>query len=395
MVVGSVPSRFLFMHNSLSRARCFPRAFPLPGSLLFAAFASRAAAAVVTGNLYVGNENAYVYPAVDYPGPRTAGIATPTDVTGAVFVSHYEYPSLLPAELTITSQLTSAVGNIGYGYTGAGIATVRGAGASWTTSQQLYVGHSGSGTLLIEQGGQVASHGAAVGLTFYSSGRAVIADVGSRWTNTGDLRVGAVAYYKGKAEVLVGRGAELDTDSLTIAGKGYVEVGGGGRLSADTVEVGANGRLGLRGETLGDGSRLDAEFFGTVALAGGVLEANGFQGEIGALDLRAASTLAFAGGVSELAFADSSDFDWSGNSLSVAGYALEGTTLRFGVDASGLTPEQLGLFDFGIYGQGAQIDSNGYVTPELFVIAPVPEPASFSVLAGFGALAMAAARRRR
>ena len=69
---------------------------------------------------------------------------------------------------------------------------VTGSGSTWTNSGVLYVGYLGSSnSLVISDGGTVASGPCAIGLTSYSSNNSVlVTGAGSLWTNSGDLFIG-------------------------------------------------------------------------------------------------------------------------------------------------------------------------------------------------------------
>ncbi len=455
-------------------------------ALLLALSVTGASGAVINGNLYVGNENDYVFPQNDVNGPQAVNITEPTQITGDVYVSHDESWITLPGVLTVTSGLTSDRGYIGFGIHGRGVAVVRGSNASWTTARELYVGHSAPGVLLVDKGAQVSSRGAFLGRTFYGSGQAVIADPGSRWVNQGLFQVGGqsrdvstLSLYNGAelrtdqlafmassgaylggtvntgattvesggsglvASVSVGGSGVLNTPTLEVGAgtfivdgfaaklnstsaslgtnrsgaakvgvysggvwtnTGSIQVGGAGdadltvhnrgNVNADTLDIRPKGRLVLVGETFFSGRREDASLSATLVLNGGVLEAKGFHGTIGALDMRVSSTLEFSGVDVDLAFADSSAFDWGANLLDVVGYSLsDGSSLRFGVNAAGLTAGQLSLFNFGAQGLGATIDAAGFVTP--LSATAVPEPATAATLAALGALGIAGWWRRR
>lgn len=87
---------------------------------------------------------------------------------------------------TVTTGGTAFIGeNAG----GVGIATVDGAGSSWTAGE-LRVGDSGNGTLTISNGGAVTSDDSAIGYYAGSTGVVTVTGAGSTWTNGNDLAVG-------------------------------------------------------------------------------------------------------------------------------------------------------------------------------------------------------------
>jgi T5SS/PEP-CTERM-associated repeat protein len=77
----------------------------------------------------------------------------------------------------------NSTGYIGGDINSLGTATVDGPGSKWTSSRELYVGASGTGTLRIVGGGTVANSIGYIGHYTGSSGTAIVDGVGSTWTN--------------------------------------------------------------------------------------------------------------------------------------------------------------------------------------------------------------------
>jgi outer membrane autotransporter protein len=113
------------------------------------------------------------------------------------------------------------------GHTGTGIVTVDGAGSTWTNSNNIYVGHYGTGTLNITNGGLVSSAGGYLGDVVGSTGNAAVNGPGSSWAVNGSLSVG-------------NNGA----GTLTIANRGVVSVGGVAVLAS---QAGSTGTLNIGG----------------------------------------------------------------------------------------------------------------------------------------------------
>ena len=67
---------------------------------------------------------------------------------------------------------------------------ITGAGSKWTNAGYIYVGHSGSGTLRVEDGAEVSSAYGSLGNKLGSTGTAIISGAGSKWTNGAALYVG-------------------------------------------------------------------------------------------------------------------------------------------------------------------------------------------------------------
>ncbi len=80
------------------------------------------------------------------------------------------------------------------GASGSGTVTVDGAGSTWTNSEELYVGNTGSGMLKITGGGAVSSTYGYIGTNGDSTGTVTVDGVGSTWTNNGCLYVGYANY---------------------------------------------------------------------------------------------------------------------------------------------------------------------------------------------------------
>ena len=93
--------------------------------------------------------------------------------------------------------------------------------------------------------------------------------------------------------------------------------------------------------------------------AGTVRFGEGCGGTFGVLALAGNSALDCAGGT--MAFADSSDIEWTtGATLDITG-ELKAKTLRFGTDDSGLTAAQLAQITFHGRRNRASLDAEGYL----------------------------------
>jgi T5SS/PEP-CTERM-associated repeat protein len=151
-------------------------------------------------------------------------------------------------------RVSSSSGCLGYS-SGSGTATVTGSGSKWTNSYDLTVGHGGVGTLRIEAGGQVSSSWGCLGDWSGSQGTATVTGTGSKWTNSGYLYVG----YEG-------------TGTLSIEAGGQVSVGG-------TLTVGARGTVALAGGTL-DALKMKDASGGSTAFSAGMLRFGTYQGSL-------------------------------------------------------------------------------------------------------------------
>src|SRR5690606_30819597 len=70
-----------------------------------------------------------------------------------------------------------------------GSVTVTGAGSEWHNTGRLYVGRTGTGTLIIADGGKVSSNGGSVS-SGSSNGVVTVTGAGSVWENLNGLGIG-------------------------------------------------------------------------------------------------------------------------------------------------------------------------------------------------------------
>lgn len=205
------------------------------------------------GNLYVGNENSYEFEVPDIDGIEPVTILESLALPGAVYVSNHNYRD--PARLSVRAPLTSAIGYVGYSPDGEGYASVRGSAGSWTTTGELYVGHTGIGTFRVEGGGEVNSAGAFIGFGFYAPGQATVTGVGSRWTNVGAFVIGESS---GKLYV---------DDHASLVSTGPLHVGGGGSYYSDRSAIHVRGGAQMMtGDAFLAGGRTDAYVQGADSL---------------------------------------------------------------------------------------------------------------------------------
>lgn len=97
-----------------------------------------------------------------------------------------------PGSLTVNgdSDLFSRHSSIGSHSTGAGVATVNGAGSTWTSTYTLVVGSSGDGTLEIANAGAVSNTEGYIGKNSSSTGTVTVSGGDSTWTNSDTLFIG-------------------------------------------------------------------------------------------------------------------------------------------------------------------------------------------------------------
>ena len=121
-----------------------------------------------------------------------------------------------------------------------GTATVDGAGSSWTSdiySYNMSVGHSGTGTLDVTNGGTVSHRSGSIGYGAGGSGTVTVDGVGSSWTNTTGLGVGGY----GTGVMAVTNGGTLTTGGGTLGryagGHGTMTVDGAGSNWTDGEQI--------------------------------------------------------------------------------------------------------------------------------------------------------------
>lgn len=133
-------------------------------------------------------------------------------------------------------------GSIGKFAGSEGSVLVNGAGSLWENNANLIVGESGTGSLILEGGGKVASAfraagpsadyadvpNATLGLRAGSNGTALVKGTGSRWQNGSALTIGAA----GTGKLTVGSGGTVD-----VGGSGVVTLG---QTGSGTLIFGGN-----------------------------------------------------------------------------------------------------------------------------------------------------------
>ena len=117
-----------------------------------------------------------------------------------------------------------------------GSITVNGAGSTWTNANQLWIGGSGSGTLIIQHGGRLrctssAGSGNAIGTFPGASGAVTITGPGSTWTCSNELIVGS----GGDGTLTIANGGSF----INNVGFGRVGIGTSGRGSATVTGPGS------------------------------------------------------------------------------------------------------------------------------------------------------------
>lgn len=169
--------------------------------------------------------------------------------------------------------VTASNVNLGTSSTGTGIINVSDTN-SLLTSGALSVGQSGTGIVTITNGGDIASTTGVVGANSGSSGTVTINGTGSTWTASGGIIVGS----NGTGTVNIANGGQLATSTVSIGSNagssGTVNVDGTTANSWNTLTVGDAGTGNLlvtNGATLTTATTLvgaSATGSGTVTVSG-------------------------------------------------------------------------------------------------------------------------------
>jgi outer membrane autotransporter protein len=125
-----------------------------------------------------------------------AGASGTATVTGPG--SHWDSGSLQIGRLGGTGSLTienggqviSGFSSVGLSAGSFGTARVSGANSLWHSGMGLYVGDSGTGSLIVENGGRVSSGFVHMGFSAGSSGTVTVSGANSQWISYDDLNIG-------------------------------------------------------------------------------------------------------------------------------------------------------------------------------------------------------------
>ena len=175
------------------------------------------------------------------------------------------------------SQLTNENGFVGRIATGTGTATVNGEFSTWTNNSDLTIGRSGNGTLNVENGGTVNSFNGYVGEADNSIGTVNINGENSNLSVTESLIVGSNGHGtltvqdKGQLNSYLGAVGDSDTGlgTVTIAGMDSAW------NNTDDIYLGVSGTGTLNVESGGNVSVGDNAVLGYFADANGTLNVSG------------------------------------------------------------------------------------------------------------------------
>ncbi len=175
----------------------------------------------ISGGGYVGSTDDSIY--VGYNAGSTGTIT----VTGSgstlasgrnVYIGQSGTGTLVISDGGIVSD---AYGEIGTVANSIGTVTVVGTGSRWTNSDILYVGRSGSGTMLVSSGGTVSSGTSYIGAWSNSTGDVTVTGLGSTLESGQNISVG-----------------NAGDGTLTVSDSGTVSTSGVLTIAADTVSTG-------------------------------------------------------------------------------------------------------------------------------------------------------------
>ena len=224
---------------------------------------------------------------------------------------------------------TSLFGVMGDLATGFGSTTVTGVGSSWATSANFFVGNSGTGALLVENGGLVENTGIGYIGTFATGlGSVTVRGANAAWTNTNAVVVG----FSGGANLAIESGGLVTNTVGVIAfantSNGVAVVTGANSLwlNSGALAVGLSGQGLLRISNGGTVVTTNVSV-GTNALSTGTIELDGTNGARGVL---ATAQVAAGAGTAMVDF-DGGIFQASVNQTELlAGFAPGAVTLSGG-----------------------------------------------------------------
>lgn len=148
--------------------------------------------------------------------------------------------------------VSNDIGVLGNDPGASGTVTVTGAGSTWSNSDDLYIGHQGTGTLTIEDGAAVDNVYGYIGYFGGASGTVTVTGSGSTWTNAQDLYVGD----SGAGTLIISNGATVSSSAGLIsndtAAVGEVVVTGANSLWSNSTYLSV-GEAGAGTLTVSDG----------------------------------------------------------------------------------------------------------------------------------------------
>jgi T5SS/PEP-CTERM-associated repeat protein/autotransporter-associated beta strand protein len=131
-------------------------------------------------------------------------------------------------------------GFIGQNAGAVGAVTVSGAGSRWDCTGSVWSGNSGAGSLNITSGGVVSSAGNGyLGFSVNSSGSAVVSGAGSSWITAVNLYVGGNGAAPGGQGILqIENGGVVGATLTTVYNSGYLRLGANPTLNGSLTFLG-------------------------------------------------------------------------------------------------------------------------------------------------------------
>jgi fibronectin-binding autotransporter adhesin len=190
---------------------------------------------VSSGSVYLGYQSG----STGIAAITGTGSNLSNNIRGAINIGYYGSGTL---NVEDGGQVSSATVYLGYQSGSSGTAAVTGTGAYWSNGglgALLNIGYYGSGTLNIEAGGQMNSIGVYLGYQAGSTGTALITGTGSTWSD-GDLNALLNIGYYGSGTLNIEDGGQLSSGTVYL---GYQAGSTGTALITGTGSTWSDGGL--------------------------------------------------------------------------------------------------------------------------------------------------------
>lgn len=261
-----------------------------------------------------------------------------------------------------TLNATGSVMIVGAWYEGTldvsgGTANLRGIQfSSGSASRAAYLNLSGTGILNIGVGGITdgSSHvGNTMVMTFSGGTLGALAN----WTTSGN-QMNAQKITLSNTNTIDTTGGNITLTPVLTGTGGITKVGTGILTFSGTNTY--TGVTTITAGTLALGTNNALPSASALSIGSATLNTATYTNTVGTLDITGNVVINLGTG-GKLAFADSSAKTWSGGTLTLTGAFVNGSSVRFGNSASGLTSTQKSKITFN--DSRMSLDSNGYVVP--------------------------------